>query len=125
MCDSFFVVPTSHERVKKSTLTAETAETAEKTVNILGDLCVLCGSTCIPSQAFHDRGGSRGYAGGGTRRFDAASYADATLRIRFSAPGSARKTSENGRPGAGSVVDVLLLVAMYRFLSALSTKVGS
>jgi hypothetical protein len=31
------------ERVKKPTLTAETAETAKKSLGILGDLCVLCG----------------------------------------------------------------------------------
>jgi hypothetical protein len=31
------------ERVKKPTITAETAETAEKTLDTLGDLCVLRG----------------------------------------------------------------------------------
>ena len=31
------------ERVKKPTLTAENAETAEKNLGILGDLCVLRG----------------------------------------------------------------------------------
>jgi hypothetical protein len=30
-------------RVKTSGLTAETAETADTVVNLLGDLCVLCG----------------------------------------------------------------------------------
>src|SRR2546426_4553334 len=45
-------------------------------------------------------------AGGEMRRFEAASYADATRRIRSSAPGSARNTKENGRPGAGSTVGV-------------------
>ncbi len=50
--------------------------------------------------------------GGGMRRFDAASYADATRRIRSSAPGSARKTSENGRPGAGSIVGVSVLTGL-------------
>ena len=37
---------------------------------------------------------------------DAASYADATLRMRSSAPGSARNTSENGKPGSATVVGV-------------------
>ena len=43
-------------------------------------------------------------AGGGTRRFEAASYAEAILSTRSSSPGSARNTSENGRPGAASGV---------------------
>ena len=43
-------------------------------------------------------------AGGGARRFEAASYAAATFRITSSLPGSARNTSENGRPGAASAV---------------------
>src|SRR5262249_23603866 len=64
-------------------------------------------------------------AGGEMRRFEAASYADATRRIRSSAPGSARNTRESGRPGAGSAVGVLLLVGMYRFRSGLSVNVAS
>src|SRR2546426_513415 len=64
-------------------------------------------------------------AGGEMRRFEAASYADATRRIRSSAPGSARNTRENGRPGAGSAVGVLLLAGMYRFRSGLSVKFAS
>jgi hypothetical protein len=51
---------------------------------------------------------SVGYAGGGTRRLDAASYADATFKMRSSAPGSARNTSENGKPGSATVVGVSL-----------------
>src|SRR4030095_1351998 len=54
----------------------------------------------------HDPG-SGPNAGGGTRRFDAASYAEAILRITSSFPGSQRNTSENGRPGAGIVVGVV------------------
>jgi hypothetical protein len=46
-------------------------------------------------------------AGGGTRRRDAASYADAMRTITSSLPGSLRKTREKGRPGAGSEVGVL------------------
>jgi hypothetical protein len=36
-------VAASIERVKKPELTAESAETAEKNLDILGDLCVLRG----------------------------------------------------------------------------------
>jgi len=64
-------------------------------------------------------------AGGEMRRLEVASYADATRRIRSSAPGSARNTKENGKPGAGSIVGVLLLVGTYRFRSGLSVKVAS
>src|SRR5437867_8670082 len=64
-------------------------------------------------------------AGGEMRRLEAASYADATRRIRSSAPGSARNTKENGKPGAGSIVGVLLLVGTYRLRSGLSVKVAS
>ena len=64
-------------------------------------------------------------SGGGTRRLDAASYADAILKIRCSAPGSALNTSENGNPGAGTGFGVSLAVATYRFLSGLRTNVAS
>jgi hypothetical protein len=46
-------------------------------------------------------------AGGGTRRFEAASYAEAIFRRTSSRPGSARNTNEKGSPGAGMVVGVL------------------
>lgn len=49
-----------------------------------------------------------GNDGGCTRRFDAASYADATFRMMSSLPGSARNTSETGMPGAGTGVGVSL-----------------
>ena len=42
-----------------------------------------------------------------------------------SLPGSARKTREKGKPGAGKVVGVLLAVGTYRFLSALNVNTGS
>jgi hypothetical protein len=45
-------------------------------------------------------------AGGGTRRRDAASYADAMRTITSSLPGSLRNTKEKGRPGAASEVGV-------------------
>ena len=45
-------------------------------------------------------------AGGGTRRFVAASYAEAIRRRTSSLPGSARNTSEKGNPGSGMVVGV-------------------
>jgi len=43
-------------------------------------------------------------AGGGTRRFEAASYAEATFRRTSSLPGSARNTNEKGNPGSVMVV---------------------
>jgi len=41
-------------------------------------------------------------SGGGIRRREAASYAEAILRRMSSFPGSARNTKENGSPGGGS-----------------------
>jgi hypothetical protein len=64
-------------------------------------------------------------AGGDTRRFEAAWYAEATLRVKSSLPGSDLNTSENGKPGAGSIVGVLVLTGMYRFLSGLNWNVAS
>ena len=48
--------------------------------------------------------------GGGTRRFDAAWYADAAFSVRCSMPGSAQKLIENGSPGAGISVGVVLVL---------------
>jgi hypothetical protein len=45
-------------------------------------------------------------AGGGMRRLAAFSYADAIFNSTSSLPGSARNTSENGRPGGGMCVGV-------------------
>ena len=45
-------------------------------------------------------------AGGGTRRFEAASYAEAIFRSTSSLPGSARNTNEKGNPGSGMTVGV-------------------
>ncbi len=45
-------------------------------------------------------------AGGGTRRLEAASYAEAISRMMSSLPGSPRNTSEKGSPGSGMVVGV-------------------
>jgi len=57
-------------------------------------------------------GDNGGNPGGDTRRFEAFWYADATLRMTSSFPGSALKTSENGRPGAGTAVGVSVLTLM-------------
>src|SRR5665213_735119 len=43
-------------------------------------------------------------AGGGIRRFEAASYVEAIARRISSLPGSARNTNENGSPGSGTFV---------------------
>ncbi len=51
--------------------------------------------------------GSRGNAGGGTRRFDADWYAVAAFSATCSMPGSTRKLIENGMPGAGTSVGVV------------------
>src|ERR1019366_6611558 len=74
---------------------------------------------------FYGSPGTGPNCGGGVRRLEAASYAEAIFKMTSSFPGSARKTREKGRPGAGKVIGVLLLVEMYRFLSALNTKTGS
>src|SRR5262245_47374054 len=69
--------------------------------------------------------GSGPNAGGGMRRRDAASYAEATFSTTSSRPGSARNTSENGRPGSGSVVGVLDGTGAYRIASGVSESTGS
>src|SRR3977135_1531063 len=46
-------------------------------------------------------------AGGGMRRLEPASYAEAIFSKRSSLPGSARNTREKGNPGCGIVVGVL------------------
>ena len=68
---------------------------------------------------------NRPNAGGGMRCFEAASYADATRRIRSSAPGSALNTSEKGRPGAGSMVGVLLLVGILKEIGQILNVAGN
>jgi hypothetical protein len=47
---------------------------------------------------------SAGNAGGGIRRLEIDSYAEAALMLFFSIPGSVQNEMENGIPGAGSCV---------------------
>ena len=70
----------------------------------------LCSGVLPTSNGFViynlDFDGSAPNAGGGIRRRDAISYAEAILRTTSSLPGSARNTSENGSPGSGIGVGV-------------------
>lgn len=49
-------------------------------------------------------------AGGGTRRFEDDSYAEAAFRLSRSLPGSHQNEMEYGRPGAGNSVGVVLVL---------------
>src|SRR5262245_39170640 len=62
------------------------------------------GASSPAAKERHHLEGSGPNAGGGTRRREAASYAEAILSTTSSRPGSARNTREKGRPGAGMAV---------------------
>src|SRR5215203_1680796 len=113
-------------RETKLTFGARRSSIASARVNGIGwELTARCGNckSCRTDKArfaipFEPTGtyGSparAGNIGGGTRRLEAAWYADAAFSARCSMPGSTRKLIENGRPGAGISVGSVLVTLRY------------